>query len=303
MSKSGNQRSKSHHEIPKWLLKNFCTPGSKFLWVGFKQTKEVKHIHRKRVFARDDGNTRIDYKPKGDGSFEAVKSDIDETKLAKRDSEWAKVARQVLEVARDFAASGHLRLPFPADAADACKELVVAQARRTRESQDRAGLTDGNDATYARLYAKRAQELGFDLRLDAEFQSAPAVQKVFSNLNGNLRANFASRADPALAEKERAFLRRCGLSVVVVERPGSDLVIGSHGITIVPTRSDHNSWLPIAPDVAIGLTNKPNSCSFGRVDQGFVEIHNLAALELSKRIAGRSQSLVTSLVNSAELID
>ena len=37
-------RSKGHHEIPKWLLKHFCWDKGKTLWMGSKDTREVKAV-------------------------------------------------------------------------------------------------------------------------------------------------------------------------------------------------------------------------------------------------------------------
>ena len=54
-------RSKGHHEILKWLLKHFCWDKGKTLWMGSKDTREVKAVVLKDAFRRNDANTRIDY--------------------------------------------------------------------------------------------------------------------------------------------------------------------------------------------------------------------------------------------------
>ena len=53
-------RSKGHHEIPKWLLKHFCWDKGKTLWMGSKDTREVKAVVLKDAFRRNDANTSID---------------------------------------------------------------------------------------------------------------------------------------------------------------------------------------------------------------------------------------------------
>ena len=58
-------RSKGHHEIPKWLLKHFCWDKGKTLWMGSKDTREVKAVVLKVAFRRNDANTRIDYQSRG----------------------------------------------------------------------------------------------------------------------------------------------------------------------------------------------------------------------------------------------
>ena len=46
------ERSKRHHENPKWLLKHFSSGCDAMLWVGFKNSREVKFLNAKVVFTR-----------------------------------------------------------------------------------------------------------------------------------------------------------------------------------------------------------------------------------------------------------
>ena len=78
-------RSKGHHEIPKWLLKHFCWDKGKTLWMGSKDTREVKAVVLKDAFRRNDANTRIDYQSRGCGKPRRIKSDLDEKILGKFD--------------------------------------------------------------------------------------------------------------------------------------------------------------------------------------------------------------------------
>ena len=80
------QRSKRHHEVPIWLLKNYRIDENERLWVGFKDTRKVESLALKKVFFRHDGNTRTDYIADGDGEFKRVRSDRDERVLAEFDS-------------------------------------------------------------------------------------------------------------------------------------------------------------------------------------------------------------------------
>ena len=38
-------RSERHHEVPKWQSKHFCWDDGEMLWMGFKDTREVKPVN------------------------------------------------------------------------------------------------------------------------------------------------------------------------------------------------------------------------------------------------------------------
>lgn len=73
----------------------------------------------------------------------------------------------------------------------------------------------------------------------------------------------------------------------------TEFVIGSHGITIVQGK---NTWLPLAPDVAISFSNKPGHIDMAMCINEFVEDHNRAALSASERIPSRSKDVITKLL-------
>ena len=151
-------RSISHHENPKWLLKHFSSDNDEILWMGFKNTLEVKSINVKVAFARNDANTRIDYQSREDGSFQQVKSDPDETILAKFDGQAASAVSDLLAFARQWRDTGLVDPMLSLETVEMCKRLIVAQARRTRESQDRSGLFGDNHDLYLDEFFKKAEE-------------------------------------------------------------------------------------------------------------------------------------------------
>ena len=116
---------------------------------------------------------------------------------------------------------------------DQCKSLIVTQARRTHESQDRIGLTAGFEDLYWDLAYERAEEKGFPLGPREELASHPRIQALISNAKQNERANFASGDHPILKDKETRFLRNAGLVVGVLPCSGPRLVVGNQGITIL----------------------------------------------------------------------
>ncbi len=290
--------SRRHHEIPIWLLKNFCARESKALWIGDKETGQVKSRSLRNLFVRRDGNTRTEYRLDANGILRSFNSDVDELKLKAFDNQASSCGRQLLRSARSYKATRDASGLVSAQLAHECKRIIAAQARRTRESQDRIGLLRDSESIYVSGYYDRADELGHELPSREAFVSDPQVQRVFADLDQNIRSNFSSGDDPILVQEENQFLQRHGLSVAVVAQSNSQFVIGSHGLTIIPTPSGNHSWLPLALDVAISLSTVPFSCSFRVVDRRFVKTHNRSALACSNRIASRSQFLVSELLGS-----
>ena len=90
------RRSKRHHEIPQWLLGRFCVGETAQLWVGFKNTGEVRLLHVKSAFVRKDGNTRTDFVATGGGRAKRVRSSRDEKILADFDGRTSAAARSAI---------------------------------------------------------------------------------------------------------------------------------------------------------------------------------------------------------------
>ena len=291
------KRSKRHHEVPRWLLREFCRARAEWLWVGFKATSEVRQLHVSAVFVRSDGNTRTDYVPDGTGGFSRVRSDPDEQALATFDAETSAFARQLLGEARHHRSTGQpLRLSW--ETVEGCKTLIVGQARRTIESQQRIGLMPGDEDLQLDLLYQRADGEGRSLPGREELASLEETQVVLSDLSQNKSANFSSGSHPILSAKESDFLNRCGLQVAVTDRSGDEFVIGSHGVTICDGGAG-GSWLPLAPDVAIGLSSEPDSYAVGTCPGSFVNVHNRSALDLSQRLAGSSKQVIEDLLNAS----
>ena len=291
-------QSKRHHEVPKWLLKHFCWDHGEMLWQGFKDTREVTPVNINDAFVRKYANTRIDYQSRGDGTFQQVKSDQDETILADFDDQASRAARNLIDSARQWRDTGPAvpRLS-PADV-ETCKQTIVAQARRTRESQDRAGLSEDKSELYISLYSELAEANGQQLPSKEDLLRDSRVTGLFAAISQNHRANFASGNHSILADKEKEFLDSAGLHVAVIDPTTAEFVIGSHGITIVESTQGQTAWLPLAPDVAISLSDKPKQMGIGICADAFVESHNGAALSLSTRIAGRSKETIQKLLTT-----
>ena len=289
-------RSKRHHEIPQWVLKYFCVDHREMLWMGFKDTREVRLVSINDAFVRKDANTRIDYQSHGDGTFQQVKSDPDETILASFDDQASQAARALIDFSRRWRDTGPVAPRLSSDRVEVCKQIIVTQARRTRESQNRIGLLPDGYELYLDLYYKRAEEIGQQLPSREDLLGNPSVTKIFDVISQNIRANMASGDHPILTKKEEEFLAPLGLHVAVLDATTAEFVIGSHGITIVETIQGRNSWMPLAPDVMISLSDKSGYISFSIYADEFVERHNRAALSASARVAGRSEGTIQELL-------
>ena len=294
------QRSKKHHEVPKWLLKNFCIGRSDHLWVGFCRNRKVVKLHRANVFYRKNGNTRTDYIPDGGGGFRPVRSDRDERILARFDSRASMVTKQLLQWARKHHQTGEAPFHLRQAVVNQCKALVVTQARRTHPSQDRVGLTTGFEDLWWDLAYRRAEYVGFALGPREELTSEPRMQALVSDAEQNERANFASGDHPILKDKENSFLLDAGLGVGVIPCSGPRLVLGNQGITILEEPGGVVSYLPLAPDVVVYLTAEPNSVAFVSLRDTFAEHHNKGACTMSRSIAGNSKQAIEDLLETLD---
>ena len=293
-------RSKGHHEIPIWLLKNFCWDEGKTLWMGFKGTRDVKAVVVKDAFRRNDANTRIDYQSRGCGKPRRKKADLDEKILGYFDDKAAPVARRLIEFSREWRDSGSDALLLSQDDMEICKSIIVTQARRTRESQDRTFLGKDNSELFLNVSLRPAEQLKQPLPSRQELRQNPVVNRFFNDLSQNQRATFASANHPILAEKETEFLAPLGLSIAVIGATASEFIIGSHGVTIVETTQGSTTWLPLAPDVAISLADKPEVLSISTYPDKFVEQQNAAAFSGSARVAGRSKAAILELISTLD---
>ena len=131
-----------------------------------------------------------------------------------------------------------------------------------------------------------------------ELVKDPRVRNLFDVLSQNQRANFASANHPILADKEREFLAEVGLSMAVIRDPNREFIIGSHGVTVVENTDGKTAWLPLAPDVAISLSNRPGTMDIGICTEEFVQRHNLAALAFSAQVAGCSRDVIQALLGT-----
>ena len=81
---------------------------------------------------------------------------------------------------------------------------------------------------------------------------------------------------------------------------GPRLVVGNQGITILEELNGLVAYLPLAPDVAVYLTDKPNSVGFVSLPDDFAERHNRMACTISGSIAGNSRQTIENLLDTLD---
>ena len=288
-------RSKGHHQVPQWLLKHFCHDDGKTLWVGSKDTRDVRPVNVRKAFLSNDANSRIDYQPREDGTFLRKKSDPDEKILAAFDGKAAPVARKLIRFARERRQPGTPSHSLSTEDMELCKLLIVVQARRTLESQDRTFLGQDNREILLGTARQLARQHGQPLPSNRDLLQKPGVVRLLDDLSQNQRANFASGDHPILKDKETEFLVPLGMHIAVTTA-GPEFIISTHGVTVMEPESGHGTWLPLAPDVAISLSDQPGTMGIGICRSELVQRHNLAALALSARVAGRSRDVMRELL-------
>ena len=222
-----------------------------------------------------------------------------ELHLSKMESEIAPVIQEIIERAR----KGQ-----PANLSEQnrriLKEFFLAMARRTPESQMRVSQVGDKDAFYEAASAQ-AEKHGFQLADRESFYTDPRILEIKRKVESNVNAGFAI----GVSERERIelerFCRETGFFLARIENPRRSFVIGSHGVAIVeacrPRDQDAVTCLPIAHDVALLATAYPErefflSLGDDAAHETLIKRINLASLSLSQTIAGRSEALVSSLM-------
>ena len=181
------------------------------------------------------------------------------------------------------------------------KRFVIAQARRTPESQERIFVDGDPDEAFHVAVTELFRKAGFAVPGEDFFELGPVLelkQKIKSNRVGD----FAAGEHPLIEQETKRFCRETGWGVAVICMPRRSFVLGSHGLTIVERRAPmFSSWLPIAHDVAIKITAFPNRGFLLRLDrnnESIIKAINRSTAAGSRRIAGRSKALIWSLMRN-----
>ena len=281
----GSNRPKRNHYIPELLLHNFCDDDG-FLWAGDKSGRQAFHPPPSKLFVETHLYATIGYD-------KSVKTFENENALSKIESDAEHAISAIIEKAR--------RGCFPELSEgdnDRFKRFIVAQARRTPESQAGIGIRKAVDDVFPEAVSMIKEKLGCTL-VDDDWYEESSLLELKQRYSSNLPGNYAAGTHPLLEQATRQFCRDAGWLVAAIEMPKRSFVIGSHGFAVVEQAGQIATWLPIAHDVAIMLTGFPDKeliLPLDRNQDSLIKRINQSTVTSSRFIAGRSKSLIESLM-------
>lgn len=293
------------HYNPVMLLRNFCDPDG-LIWVSYGM--KVFRTNPKNTFVERDLYTRWDFtNTKTNAGHQAFLDSIEksyehEEQLSNLESQAAGAVRHIIERARRGKPP-----QFSVKDRNSFKRFLIVMARRTPESQTRVATANDPFDVFYEASKRVAQLSGHPLPPKEALGKSPEVQELKDMVMPNTNARFAAGDHPILESDTRRFMRKTGLCVAAIHMPGHSFIIGSHGLAIIDEHAEggipRGSWLPIAHDVAVGVTAFPDRDILILLDssnngQQFISAINMATAAKSRVIAGASKSLVRSMIKT-----
>lgn len=288
----GANRPTRNHYVPQMLLKNFCEDNGR-LWIGDKIRGKVYQASPTNVFVRGKLYVKQNYSEENESyEYEHI--------LSKIESNAEPAVSSIIEQVRcrkNPHLDPNLNKQF--------KEFVMAQARRTPESQER--VFSGSDRILEEVVDSVSKELltqaGYDIPEQDWFDRHPGILELKRKLKSNHNANFAAGDHHLLQQETERFSRETGWGVALICLPKRSFVIGSHGVTIIRRGgSIRGSWLPIAHDIVVQITAFPERgfrLHLERKNESIIKSINRETAAQSDIIAGRSEALVRSLMENS----
>ena len=289
-----SRRPKHQHFIPRMLLKSFCDDSGQ-LFYGDSKTRHVRHVSTRDAFVKKEMYTRYSYEGKDpDASYESQFS------LIERAVE--PIFGSIIFAVRSET-TPNLR---PSDILSV-KKFCFSLARRTPESQSRVAAVSRDDAFFQASQSLPDYGANVGMPDKESLLAIEGMAGLAKKVLHNVDADFAAGDDMDLSAQEAKFCAAAEIHFVFLATTELEFVIGSHGLTFCdPHHTDiraprfDGSVLPIAPDVLIHICQPGNQDSLtilrARAREN-VEVINKATLSLSRFVAGRSERVVTELIN------
>ena len=290
-----NNETKRQHYIPRMLLKRFCDADG-FIYVGDRNTRYVVRQNLSNAFVKNHQYTRYSYE-------DDSRSMEYESRLGEIESAAAPVVENVVS---SLSAN---KLPDLTDVARlALKRFVFSLARRTRESQSRVAAMNDDEEAFYQAACRLAEEQNHPQLPSREVLLFDELMPMLAEkVMHNVHAGFAAGDDTAIAAKEPEFCKETGFHFGTLRDSGSELVIGSHGITLhdAEAQDDKSLWfdgtvVPIAPHMLVNITGFPEKdylSVLGAGTDAVVHSINQATVRLSRWIGGRSEAVIRSLLD------
>ena len=287
---------------PEMILKNFSNAKEQ-VWVNDGTC--TYHTQIRNVFVIRDLYAKWDWARIPEGAdYEEFLASVPRTyeyedHLANIESEAEPVITAIIEQARC-----QNSLVLEPRQRDVLKRFVFALAHRTPEAQNRAAIFSGYTDAFYEVVKKDARLNNYPLPDKESFYEDPRFRHISDMALSNTRARFAAGDNNRLENDDLRFARETGVAVAVIRDQCVEFVLGSHGLTLLehslPPYLPAISWLPVAPDIAVGITTWPDrdvltelSAQTGGTE--IVSLINRSTADLSERIVGASEALVRSL--------
>lgn len=273
VKKTTVKEPKRHHFVPKMLLRNF-TDKSGFLY--FFDRRFLEKCVRKTIpdnFGLEK-NLYTEYDEQGnkDNSAEELFADLE--------GKTAEIFRKIINAARAGEKS-----KLTASEKQTLNHYIYCQWGRVPDTTDPILNRDLKESDSKQKLISRM---------------APEERKRFEK-KSRVKSLIRSVAEPN--EKILRIFEGKGLAVLILRKSKKSFVIGTNPVLRIPTDlhladSKAESWLPIAYDVAI-TPYFPHGAEklFDRIEDQDIRGFNKTILKQSSAIAGRSEKLISSLIN------
>ena len=281
------ERSKRHHYIPQFLIKNWADELGR-VWVYNQKEQRIYRTSTANVFVARDLYT---YQEGLDGP----KSDEIEKQFAREEGKVSAVIEKIIKGARDKHSPR-----LNSDEVYSCQKFLLSFVRRTPESQARVSNYDGDVFFEAVKQTPGSSDHGLDD--PAVLYSVPRVEELKQMVESNSAARFAAGDIADHQAQAEAYASMTGLESRVILNSRRSFALGSLGYCYVDKLLKKGkfhtvAWFPIAPDVVLALTDAPGrmraSCIMrdGEEDR-FVRQVNKSIETLSGYIIGRDKQLL-----------
>ena len=283
------ERSKRHHYIPKFLIKNWVNRLGT-VWVFNQRAQTIFKASADNVFVE---NNRFTIQQ----DFNSRKSDEIEKLLAEQERLVAPVIKMIVELARR-------KCPIRLSQAQViiCLEFLVSITRRTPESV--AKMFSDRDELFFTAVRLLPHSEEFDWE-DPCIRDDPNVKELIALATGNSVASFAAgqRREHQLQVQE--FVRECGLQVVVIQNPSRSFLLGSYGYIDEQTQTKDKyissaDWFPVAPDVVLAFTNSADYLKVSyfeedEYEENFVHKVNAVIASSSDFVVAKNEMLLVEM--------
>lgn len=270
-----------HHFIPRMILRNFADDrGQLWFWRREFPRGVVKRAAAENLFVETDLYSIV----REDGSVDAGLED----ELAAMESVGADFMRQLLGIVRRG------QVPRLDEGSwDFWRRFIYVHMKRSPAYLERVAARLGTWESVTEKLATVASEGGPDGDRATALLSDPAALRKYVN---NLRPLVAGRAP---SDDVEAALKNRGISVFRAP-PRKSFIVGEIGFARAKVTSKHAvtgslTFVPIAPDVALGFSVQPDQVGVGVIEALDLRLMNEAMAAQSRLIASSSERLLRSL--------